>query len=54
MEELGRQPLFFVLGALVVLLITDWHTVWGAAAAIMFLVWIGFSHWAARQISHPR
>lgn len=54
MEELGRQPLFFVLGALVVLLLTDWNSGWGAVAAIVFLVWIGFSHRAIRQINRPQ
>ena len=52
MEELGRQPLFFVLGALIVLLLTDWHTGWGAAAAVVFLAWIGWSY--RRKFIGPR
>lgn len=54
MEELGRQPLFFVLGALIVLLLTDWHPGWGAATAVVFLAWIGFANRTMRQISHPQ
>jgi hypothetical protein len=40
MQELGRQPLFQLIGAIIVLLITDWRPVAGAVAAIAWILWV--------------
>jgi hypothetical protein len=37
---LSTQPLFRLLGAVIVLAITHVHPVWGIAAFIVWLVWI--------------
>jgi hypothetical protein len=37
---LGQQPLFRLLGAVIVLLITDMNTMYGVVAFAVWLVWI--------------
>ena len=44
MYALGRQPLFQLLGAIIVLLITDADAYWGVASAIVWSAWIWLSY----------
>lgn len=37
---LGRQPLFRLLAAVIVLLVTDLRPVWGVVAAVVWAGWI--------------
>lgn len=41
--ELGVQPLFQLLAALIVLFIVDWNPQYGVIAALLWLGWISFS-----------
>ena len=43
MYALGRQPLFQLLGALIVLLVVDWQPYYGLAAAAVWIVWVAAS-----------
>ena len=43
MYALGRQPLFQLLGAIIVLLIADTDAYWGIAAAVAWILWIWIS-----------
>ena len=45
MEALGRQPLFKLLGAIIVLLIADQYPRWALAAAAAWAVWIYASYY---------
>ena len=38
--DLGSKPLFRLLGALLVLLITDFRPLFGFAAAVVWIAWI--------------
>lgn len=38
--QLSRQPLFQLLGAIIVLLTAEWRPVYGAAAFVLWAVWI--------------
>ncbi len=40
MQELGRQPLFQLIGAVIVLLVTEWRPVVGATAAAAWILWV--------------
>ncbi len=42
---LGRQPLFRLIAAVIVLLVVDAHPVWGVAVALVWIAWV----WASRQ-----
>lgn len=44
MDALGRQPLFKLLGAVIVLALADQNPVWGAAAAAVWATWIYLSY----------
>ena len=37
---LAQQPLFRLLGALIVLFVTDYRPLWGAAAFVVWTLWI--------------
>jgi hypothetical protein len=37
---LGRQPLFKLLAAIIVLLLADVHPVWGVLALCVWAIWI--------------
>jgi hypothetical protein len=37
---LAQQPLFRLLGALIVLFVTDYRPVWGAGAFVVWALWI--------------
>jgi hypothetical protein len=43
MQELGRQPLFQLIGAIIVLLAADWRPMAGLAAAALWIVWVTVS-----------
>jgi hypothetical protein len=51
METLGRQPLFKLLGAIIVLLIADQYPQWALAAAAVWAAWIYASYYFARRPS---
>ena len=38
--KLAQQPLFRLLGALIVLLITDMRPYWGLGAGLVWIVWV--------------
>lgn len=41
--ELGVQPLFQLLAALIVLFVAEWNPLYGILAAIVWVGWISFS-----------
>ena len=43
MQEIGRQPLFQLLAAAIVLLITDAAPLYGLAAAALWVAWVAYS-----------
>jgi len=43
MWELGRQPLFRLLAAFIVLLVADWNPVYGLAAFLLWTAWVAWS-----------
>lgn len=43
MQELGRQPLFQLIGAIIVLLAADWRPIAGLGAALVWIVWVAAS-----------
>jgi hypothetical protein len=43
MSALGRQPLFQLLAAIIVLLIADWQPLYGLAAAAVWIAWVAYS-----------
>lgn len=43
MRALGRQPLFQLLAAIIVLLVTDWQPLYGLAAAAVWIAWVAWS-----------
>jgi hypothetical protein len=47
LNQLSRQPLFQLLGAIIVLLTAEWHPVYGIVAFIAWAAWV----WAG---SRPR
>jgi hypothetical protein len=49
---LGRQPLFQLLGAIIVLLITDADSRWGIMAAVIWIGWIWVSYASKQNFSH--
>lgn len=42
-QELGRQPLFQLIGAIIVLLVADWQPTAGLVAAVVWIAWIATS-----------
>ena len=38
--DLAQQPLFRLLGALIVLLVTDYRPLWGLGAGLLWIVWV--------------
>ena len=45
METLGRQPLFKLLGAIIVLLVADQFPRWALVAIAVWAVWIYLSYY---------
>jgi hypothetical protein len=43
MQDLGRQPLFQLLAAAIVLLVTDARPLYGLAAAAIWIAWVAWS-----------
>lgn len=54
MYALGRQPLFQLLGAIIVLLIADTDAVWGIIAAAIWILWIWLSHRDNYNFTHTQ
>lgn len=52
MYQLGRQPLFQLLGAIIVLLVSDAQPRWGLAAAATWIAWIWISYAAKQNFTH--
>ena len=52
--QLLKQPLFRLLGAWIVLILTDMHPVWGVAAFLVWLVWILLPRWISSKKEHVR
>lgn len=53
MDALGRQPLFKLLGAVIVLALADQNPVWGAAAAAVWATWIYLSYHVGSNSTSP-
>jgi len=49
--ELSRHPLFRLLGAIIVLLLSDYNLPVGATAAVLWIVWIW---WGQRSVVERR
>lgn len=47
--ELAQQPLFKLLGAIIVLLLTDMNPLYGLVAGLVWLVWIVMGVHASKQ-----
>jgi hypothetical protein len=43
LAELGRQPLFQLLAAVIVLLVADWQPLYGLVAAAVWIAWVAWS-----------
>jgi hypothetical protein len=43
LQMLGRQPLFQLLAAVIVLLVVDWQPLYGLAAAAVWIAWVAWS-----------
>lgn len=56
MIPIGQQPLFQLLGAIIVLLTADWNPGWGILAALVWIAWVASAVTATQrpafQISH--
>jgi hypothetical protein len=37
---IGQQPLFQLLGAIIVLLVADWNPGWGILAGLVWIAWV--------------
>jgi len=46
---LATQPLFRVLAAIIVLLITDYRPAWGLVAGIVWVIWILTPHYVHKN-----
>lgn len=46
---LARQPLFRLLGAIIVLLVSDYRPTWGIAVGLLWFAWIMTPHY----LGHP-
>jgi hypothetical protein len=46
---LATQPLFRVLAAIIVLLITDYRPAWGLVAGIVWVLWILTPHYMKKN-----
>jgi hypothetical protein len=46
---LATQPLFRVLAAIIVLLITDYRPVWGLVAGTLWVLWILMPHYVKKN-----
>jgi hypothetical protein len=40
MPPIGQQPLFQLLGAIIVLLVADWNPGWGILAGLVWIAWV--------------
>jgi hypothetical protein len=49
MDLLGRQPLFKLLAAIIVLMITDAKPLWGLVAAAIWVAWVYISYVVSPQ-----
>ena len=47
--ELAQQPLFKLLGAVIVLLLTDMNPLYGLGAGLLWLAWIVMGVHASKQ-----
>ena len=47
--ELAQQPRFKLLGAIIVLLLTDMNPLYGLGAGLVWLVWIVMGVYASKQ-----
>ena len=52
MYALGRQPLFQLLGAIIVLAVSDAQPRWGIVAAAIWIAWIWISYATKQNFSH--
>lgn len=43
LAALGRQPLFQLLAAVIVLLVADWQPLYGLVAATVWIGWVAWS-----------
>jgi hypothetical protein len=47
--ELAQQPLFKLLGAIIVLLLTDMNPLYGLGAGLLWLAWVVLGVHASKQ-----
>ena len=47
---LAAQPLFRLIGAIIVLLITDYRPAWGLVAGIVWITWVTLPYWFKKPI----
>ena len=52
MYALGRQPLFQLMGAVIVLLVSDAQPYWGLVVAATWIVWIWISYAIKQNFTH--
>jgi len=47
---LASQPLFRLIGAIIVLLITDYRPAWGIIAGLVWIFWVTLPHWLKKPL----
>lgn len=50
MPPIGQQPLFQLMGAVIVLLVTDWNPGWGILAALVWIAWVAAAAVATQRL----
>ena len=50
MTPIGQQPLFQLLGAVIVLLAADWNPGWGILAALVWIAWVASAVTATQRL----
>jgi hypothetical protein len=43
LPSIGEQPLFQLLGAIIVLLVADWNPGWSILAGLVWIAWVASS-----------
>lgn len=47
---IGQQPLFQLIGAVIVLLVADWNPGWGILASLIWIAWIAAAAVATQRL----
>jgi hypothetical protein len=50
LPPIGQQPLFQLIGAIIVLLVADWNPGWGIIAGLVWIAWVAASAVATQRL----